>query len=1526
MYRADERIQPLGELSALSFEDQDIAGQLRDLFSHYRAQEPDFTAAYDRLVHEIGFTSLNRLVALRLAEERGYVVECVRKALDSEGFRIYQLIVDDQLGSPFETYRFFLHLIFDEMAVDLHFLFDRSLPQGLIFPSEPVLRKVLGDLSADDLVPLWKEDETIGWVYQFFNDPEERKRMREQSQAPRNSREMAVRNQFFTPRYVVEFLVDNTLGRTWIEMRQGKTGLKDRCQYLLKRTDEVFLSPQGFGGGDHVEKTIDELLDEPFDLPAEGDDLSWKHNFDRAWGLAHQVEGYRSSQWTDRENTPAHYARLEPGADPFCADDLTTQEILEAMYLRLRGDRMCDGPGSPDPARNLRLYEAANEVRRRYQESVKPDATKEELLAAPFFVQFRAEKDPRDLKILDPACGSGHFLLYSFDLLEAIYREAWNNPTEPAPKFLPTGKSLREDYESLEDLEKALPGLILANNLFGVDIDPRAAQIAAIALWLRAQRAYQEAGLRNMADRPQITKMNFVVAEPMPGEADLKREFFDSLRPRVVAQVAEKVFEVMKLAGEAGVLLRVEQALSDTLTAARKQWEAEREVPEGLFPELARASTKSLFDVSDIDDDAFWEIAEETILEALSNFAEKAEASDPLRRRLFADDSARGFAFIDLCRTRFDAFLMNPPFGEPTSLTKPMLEFEYQDAKSDVLQAFVERGSEMLAPAGYLGCISSRMPFLLGGSQDFRERVVLRLFRPSIFADFGVGVMDAAMVEAAAYCLRTLSDAERKLLVDTLAIDADATAQERSGAFRRSHWESLRGLKRPQAEQELSWLVDAGFLQGEERETKSSSIRAWRRTSKAIPLRAKPFEYANPIPFIRTIEEEDKNGALQVGLIGGVGLFFADVPSLRKVPGVPFAYWASDSVRELFQKHPPFESNERTAKQGLATADDFRFLRLWWEVPPSKVCPPNSHPTEWQGPYCVLPPIKWFPFATGGEYSPFYSDVHLVINWASHGAELKQSIVDRYVYLNGNAEFVVKNSDYYFRPGLTWPIKNRFTFKPWPLPRGSIFAHVGPSGFILSNDESDLLTLQGILSSSIFNALAKMMAGWNFEVGVVMRTPIPRLDQIARDKMSDLVLNLVSEARGRFLADERYRICYPLSSRQFGQSEANFQYECLRKLENVACDAYGIMAEHAVSVSDATNISPSNELDPELTSDSNEERSAGFSVLVGVVFGRWDLRQVPDARRSVRIVDPFEALPVCPPGMLQGTDGMPALEPPSEYPIEIPWDGILVDDPGEGPGGENNADVIARLRRGLTAMYGDQSGSIEREICSVLGIESLRDYLRKPAGFFGDHLRHYSKSRRKAPIYWPLGTINNSYTLWIYYPRLTEQTIYTAVERYVRPKLATIERQRDALESQLREASLAPAKDRDRLAQLRMFAQELAELRDGLLRVAALPYKPDLDDGVVINAAPLRKLFGHKPWVKELDDVWKKLERGDYDWSRMAFYLWPDRVRAKCVNDRSLAIAHDLESICTAPDSSKSKGEKSKGKKQEAALIEEEQS
>jgi len=335
---------------------------------------------------------------------------------------------------------------------------------------------------------------------------------------------------------------------------------------------------------------------------------------------------------------------------------------------------------------------------------------------------------------------------------------------------------------------------------------------------------------------------------------------------------------------------------------------------------------------------------------------------------------------------------------------------------------------------------------------------------------------------------------------------------------------------------------------------------------------------------------------------------------------------------------------------------------------------------------------------------------------------------------------------------------------------------------------------------------------------------------------------------------------------------------------------------------------------------------AEMSELFGLVFGRWDIRFATGEQAVADLPEPFESLPVCPPGMLQGSDGLPCTQVPEGYQLEIPWDGILVDDAGEGPGTEPSADLLLRIRRAMAAIHDDRAGEFERELAEGLGVADLREYLRKPAGFFADHLKRYSRSRRKAPIYWPLSTASGSYTLWLYYPRLSNQTLYTAVEGFVRPKLGAVGRRRDALEAHLRDNPLANGKDRDRLAQLRAFAQELSDLRDELLRVAALPYKPDLDDGVVINAAPLRGLFRHKPWVRELEEVWRKLERGDYDWSHMAMNLWPERVRAKCIDDRSLAIAHDLEDTCTAPDPTKdTASRRGRGKTSPTALSEEDE-
>ena len=638
----DGVVLPLEKLTHLSPDQHAAARRLRDLLDHYTAgaagKDSDRRkAAYERMVLEISFTALNRLAALRLCEERGLVVECVRKGTTSAGFQMFERISGGALGGRYDTYRVFLECLFDELALDLGVLFDRMTPQSAVFPSERCMEDVLAELNKPELTYLWTEDETIGWIYQYFNSKEERKAMRDASQAPRNSRELAVRNQFFTQRYVVEFLTDNTLGRIWYEMRKGDTKLKEECRWLVRRPNEVFLGPG--------------------------------------------------------ENAPVD------------KDDET-------------------------------------------------DLSQEELLKRPVYIEHRPKKDPRDLRILDPACGSGHFLLYAFDLLERIYEEAWGD--RESPKSEVTGRPLREEFQTLDDLRRDVPKLIVENNLHGVDIDPRAVQIAALALWLRAQKTWKNLGLK-APERPRIARSNIVTAEPMPGEEDMRREFTAGLKPRVLGQIVDEVFEKMKLAGEAGSLLKIEEEIKDAVAAAGKQWrEGPKPEQQLLFPSMDAPRPKQQelrFDVKGVTDERFWDQAEDRILDALKDYAEQAENGRTVRRRLFAEDAAHGFAFINLCRRLYDVVLMNPPFGEPAKLSKTFIEKSFPRTKNDVYAAFVERGLNLLQKGGMLGAITSRTGFFLSSFTKWREEILLKEARPTVFADLGYGVMDSAMVEAAAYCL-----------------------------------------------------------------------------------------------------------------------------------------------------------------------------------------------------------------------------------------------------------------------------------------------------------------------------------------------------------------------------------------------------------------------------------------------------------------------------------------------------------------------------------------------------------------------------------------------------------------------------------------------------------------------------------------------------------------------------------------------------------------------------------------------------
>ncbi|ESY71890.1 hypothetical protein X743_19020 [Mesorhizobium sp. LNHC252B00] len=575
---------------------------------HKRAAGTTPVEAVTDYVRDAAFTTLNRFVALKMLEARQLVQECITKGEQSGGYREFcgmapgVALLPDAAG-----YRLYIESLFDEFSTEIKVLFDRRDAASVLWPKRQTFEALLNILNAPDLLEIWGEDETIGWVYQFFNSGEERRKMRDESQAPRNSRELAVRNQFFTPRYVVQFLVDNTLGRLWLEMHGEGGHLSALCEYLVRVGDEP--------------------------------------------------------------------------------------------------------------------------------------------------IQPRSRKDPRDLRILDPACGSGHFLLYSFDLLLLIYQEAWS-ADGPAPIGEATGRSLRDDYPNLTDLCRAVPRLIVEFNLHGVDIDPRCTQIAALALWLRAQRAWKDLGIA-AADRPRIQRTHIVVAEPMPGDAVLVDEFAARLDPPLLRDLFKKMVGESRLAGELGTLLRVEDGVAAELLRAREQFVKQRQTT-GFLPGMEPEAQPGTLNLSGIDDDLFFHDAEAIIVEALRAFAETASGNSSVKRRLFSGDAAQGIALIDIVRTRFDVVLMNPPFGACSLPAKKEFESSYPRTKNDVYAAFVERGIELLHPRGRLGAITSRTGFFLSSFRKWREEILIPKAPPAVVADLGVGVLDGAMVETAAYCLEAV--------------------------------------------------------------------------------------------------------------------------------------------------------------------------------------------------------------------------------------------------------------------------------------------------------------------------------------------------------------------------------------------------------------------------------------------------------------------------------------------------------------------------------------------------------------------------------------------------------------------------------------------------------------------------------------------------------------------------------------------------------------------------------------------------
>ena len=611
--------------------------------------------------------------------------------------------------------------------------------------------------------------------------------------------------------------------------------------------------------------------------------------------------------------------------------------------------------------------------------------------------------------------------------------------------------------------------------------------------------------------------------------------------------------------------------------------------------------------------------------------------------------------------------------------------------------------------------------------------------------------------------------------------------------------------------------------------------------------------------FLRLLADEDKSTALKeacwaLRLDSKDGrIFDIDPASFTVVPGTPFAYWVSEQVRGSFKNFRPFESDGRAVRQGLATADDFRFVRGWWEV--------TANSEKWPG------------FAKGGKFSPFYADVFLVVNWNEDGAEIKNNLNDK-GGIRSNVWMLADTAANFFRqPGLTWPSRAR-KFAPQALASNCLFSQ---RGYLAYFPDGDQIVSLALFNSTAFDYIFKTTLGRfgypEFLVGILKKMPLAKPIEGDAERFEILARLGWSKKRRLDTVEETshaFHLPAALRARLGDYDPPSIEAELAdiqAKIDEIAFDLYGFSdADRAAALASSGSAA-------EAAEDTEDEHSAAaidqtdglLSWATGVAFGRFDWRLATGERAAPSEPEPFDPLPTKSPGML----------PDDAEPFHA-HSGILVDDQG-------HTHDIARLIEEVLAR-------VEAPVPA-----NVRRWLQRD--FFPFHLKQYSKSRRKAPIYWPISTSSGSYTLWLYYPSLTGQMLYTVVNDFIEPKLKQVGQDVAALRTK---GSARSSDDEKSFDALQAFELELIELRDTLLQIAPT-YRPNHDDGVQITAAPLWRLFHHRPWQNVLKATWEKLEKGDYDWAHLSIAYWPDRVREKCRTDKSLAIAHDLEDLWEPP-------------------------
>lgn len=550
----------------------------------------------------------------------------------------------------------------------------------------------------------------------------------------------------------------------------------------------------------------------------------------------------------------------------------------------------------------------------------------------------------------------------------------------------------------------------------------------------------------------------------------------------------------------------------------------------------------------------------------------------------------------------------------------------------------------------------------------------------------------------------------------------------------------------------------------------------------------------------------------------------------RSVPGSLISYWLSDALLAAFNQGRPL-AELTSPRNGLQTSDNGKFLRLWWEVSRDRTALPlSSHVAEYDD-------RRWFPYNKGGDYRRWYGNQMHVVNWGNDGAEIRQSLAAKYPYLNGNLGALIRASEQYGRPHVSWSAVGGGAPSFREYPAGLIFD--AAANALFPSSESLRRTIVGVLNSSVATSLLAALAPTlNIVVGDIAKLPIVTPSQ--ESGFAETVAGAVDAARNDWVSFEtswdfatqawfsRPGRLLDIATALVAQWESAARKQRAREaqINLIVSEEFGLKDEVAIDVplervSLSRNVAfrygPGRSAEDYAKLERADAMAELISYAVGCLFGRYSVDE---------------------PGLILGNQGAVL----KDYLSRVPEPTLMPDADNVIPivdGDWFEDDVVGLLRRFLRATFGDQHFEENLEfVTESLGVKSLRDYFITRAGkskFYDDHIQRY----KKRPIYWLFSSPKGSFNALIYMHRYTPSTVSTVLT-YLREYVTK-------LESALQQAErTGNAKEADRLRKILVELNEYEH--DTLFPKASENVVIDLDDGVKANypkfGAALKKIPG----------------------------------------------------------------------------------